>query len=73
MAKFRKLPVVIEAVHTSVLLDEISWRATTWPVWAVEAFDAGSLQVGNHSVMIKTLEGEMVGERGDWVPSAEGA
>ena len=67
MAKFRKLPVVIDAVHVSTLLEETSWRATTWPTWAVEAFDSGTLQIGNHSVLIKTLEGDMVANVGDWV------
>lgn len=65
--KFRKKPVVIEAVHVSVLTGEIAWRTTTWPDWAVKAFDDGTLQVGDHSVQIKTLEGEMVGDRADWI------
>jgi hypothetical protein len=71
MAKFRKKPVVIEAVTVSGLLAAFSDRdfATSdrWPQWARDAFAADTLQVGAHSLKIRTLEGEMVGERADWI------
>lgn len=67
MAKFRKKPVIIEAVEVSDLVAEFFQRQALWPAWAREAFDNGTLQVGEHSVQIKTLEGEMVGERADWI------
>lgn len=67
MPRFRKKPVVIEAARVSVLVDTVGSRGTAWPIWANEAFDTGTLEVGNHSVLIKTLEGEMVGDAGDWI------
>ena len=67
MAKFRKKPVVIEAVEVKDLVAEFFQRKAMWPVWASEAFDRGELQIGEHSVQIKTLEGEMVGEFADWI------
>jgi len=67
MALYRKRPVVIEAVPVSDLVAELFQRQQLWPGWAVEAFESGVLQVGEHSVQIKTLEGEMVGEGSDWI------
>jgi hypothetical protein len=65
--KFRKKPVVIEAVQVSDLIAEFFQRKSLWPAWATEAFESGAMQVGEHSVQIKTLEGEMVGGAGDWI------
>lgn len=67
MAKFRKKPVVIEAVQVSALITSVESRDASWPAWAFEAFEGGVLQVGNHSVLITTFEGEMVGDAGDWI------
>jgi len=67
MAKFRKLPVVIDAAWVSALLASFDSRATAWPTWALDAFRAQVLRIGNHSVAIVTLEGEMVGDRSDWI------
>jgi hypothetical protein len=67
VAKFRKKPVVIEAAQVTALLASIGSRSTAWPAWANEAFDSGVLQVGNHSVLIKTLEGDHTGDLADWI------
>jgi len=67
MAKFRKKPVVIEAMPVADLIAEVFQRKALWPVWAAEAFESGTLQIGEHSVQIKTLEGEMIGDAGDWI------
>ncbi len=67
MPKFRKKPVVIEAVEVKDLVGEFFQRKALWPVWAIEAFDSNVLQIGQHSVQVKTLEGEMVGEYSDWI------
>lgn len=64
--KFRKKPVVIEAVKVSHLL-QMAERTHLWPIWATEAFNDGVLCVGAGSVCIKTLEGEMTGDRSDWI------
>jgi hypothetical protein len=54
MAKFRKKPVVIEA-----------WRVGSFdprPDWAVFAYGNGV-----EYAIIRTLEGDMRAERGDWI------
>jgi hypothetical protein len=54
--KFRKRPVVIEAVQlTPLSLD------------AVEAFVGGDLEVRAGEVVIATLEGAMHASPGDWI------
>lgn len=67
MARFRKKPVIIEAAQVSALLLTFVSRETAWPAWAREAFYAGILQVGQHSVLIKTLEGDHAGGFDDWI------
>lgn len=63
MSKYRKKPVVIEAVK---------WRGDNWP----EVFDFLHDEKGNiqsyarrpsEDLKIKTLEGTMVAEIGDWI------
>lgn len=65
--KFRKKPVVIEAVEVNDLIACSIQRATLLPAWAHDAYHAGVLRVNDASVSIRTLEGEMRGERGDWI------
>lgn len=65
--QYRKKPVVIEAMKVSELLSTVSTREEKWPRWAIESFDSGMIRLGNHSVEIATLEGDMVGNAGDWV------
>lgn len=68
MSKFRKKPVVIEAVRISSLTGEsFLQRAQEWPIWAAAAFDSNVMQVGEHSVLIRTPEGDMVGSVDDWL------
>jgi hypothetical protein len=62
MARFRKKPVVIEA---------IAWNGKycspgEWPDWFRDAISSGVLEPQtNGTLRIKTLEGEMVGNSGD--------
>jgi hypothetical protein len=69
MAKYRKKPVVIEAVHCSILHHAAGhdWKAL--PQWMVEAYDRGEILFLNHPsrIEIKTLEGTMTAEIGDMV------
>lgn len=67
MAKFRKKPVVIEAVQLQ--------RRFGWPDWFHQAVTEnlivthglGKFGEGPVSCSIKTLEGEMVANEGDWI------
>ena len=61
--KFRKKPVVIEAVQ---------WNNTQivcppGPEWFVEAEQNGVVKLVGHSLFIVTLEGEMEARPGDWI------
>jgi len=65
--RFRKKPVVIEAMEVRDLIAEVFQRKHLWPAWAIEAFESGVLQIGEHSVQITTPEGGMVGNASDWI------
>ncbi len=65
MAKFRKKPVVIEAweVHS----DDGHTRQLP-PSWLVDAMVSGSVvPLGGGGLDIKTLEGTMRADVGDWI------
>lgn len=60
--KYRKKPVVIEAI----LNDEgLSWSKP--PEWFLPALDGGELWSVDGKVFIKTLEGTMTADQGDWI------
>ncbi len=63
MTKFRKKPVVIEAWNTAD-------HPTSRPQWLLDAIQLGSVwyQGGDNPYhTIKTLEGEMRADVGDWI------
>lgn len=64
MPKFRKKPVVIEAVRADDVLDDISNRLASSPPWIIEAFKCG-VGFERHAVLINTLKGQMHAERAD--------
>ncbi len=61
MSPFRKKPVTIEAFK----LD----GGEPWPDWAHRAWDAGEIftKPDPGAVFIRTLEGEMRANSGDWI------
>jgi hypothetical protein len=64
--KFRKKPVVIEAYQIPPYNDENTRAAP--PAWLVSAIVNGDAQpCPGGGVEIKTLEGTMLGEVGDWI------
>ena len=67
MAKFRKLPVVIEAVLVSVVLLDAKGRWNDLPSWIIHAYEHGSIVFASDHVLIHTLEGTHRGEHGDWI------
>lgn len=58
MAKYRKEPVVIEAFR---------YGHEEWPEWFEQAGRLGEIGVCPAYCIIQTLEGEMRGNRGDWI------
>lgn len=67
MPKFRKKPVVIEAELASTILDDVGRKLANVPRWVVEAFEQGVIGFELHAVIINTREGQMRGERTDWI------
>ena len=65
MARFRKKPVVIEAIPVAEVLSIPS--AALLPRWLQLALDAGNFFVVGEHVRIRTLEGSMIGEKDDWI------
>jgi hypothetical protein len=63
MAKYRKRPVVIEAVQW--LNRKIV--CPPGPMWLAEAEERGEVQLHGDRLTIKTLEGEMLAMPGDWI------
>ena len=71
MAKFRKKPVVIEAFAVNAALHAAANDWTALPQWLRDAYESKEAGKGivfaNDGVHITTLEGTMVGERGDMI------
>lgn len=59
MGRYRKKPVVIDAVQLPV---------TSAPAWLADAMDAGTVRLYSSGVAsIDTLEGTMTARKGDWI------
>lgn len=65
--KYRKKPVVIEAVQVNEALHkaEKNWKAL--PTWLSSAYEKGGIVFEHDGISITTLEGTMKGDRGDWI------
>lgn len=64
--KYRKKPVVIEAFRYDGDLKNENGEYNI-PQWAVEAHDKGTLFFDGPILKVKTLEGDMVAEVGDYI------
>lgn len=68
MKKFRKKPVVIEAVQwDGKNFDEVSDFTGNWHGHKLAYEDAESAAIRTGSLHIKTLEGVMTANTGDWI------
>jgi hypothetical protein len=73
MARFTKRPVTIDAILASEILDGVgSGRFSVKSedriaLWVVEAFERGVMGFELDAVLINTPEGQMRGERADWI------
>jgi hypothetical protein len=65
--RFRKKPVEVEAISVDRALRaaENDWGGL--PVWLSEAYEAGDVVFACDHIIITTLEGSMLGQRGDWL------
>lgn len=73
MSKFRKKPIVVEAVLASEVLDGASSgrfsakAADRMPDWIVDAFNKAVIGFELDAVLVNTLEGQMRAGRTDWI------
>lgn len=58
--RFRKKPIVVEAVQWNN-------RQIREPAWFVEAEERGDIHLYGDLLGIKTLEGVMIAQPGDWI------
>lgn len=66
MPKFRKKPVVIEAIQIADILDAGVSKEdfSKFPMWFTES---ENVLIHHDGVDVRTLEGQMRGERDDWL------
>jgi hypothetical protein len=65
--RFRKKPVEVEAILAS---EAIQYAGQAWdqlPDWLAETYEHGIVVFTPTEVFIKTLEGTMRAEKGDWI------
>ena len=67
MAKYRKLPVTIEAEHVYKLLNLASNDWNNLPEWVKENYEKGNIVFLNKSLSIMTLEGRMNANYNDYL------
>jgi hypothetical protein len=68
MAKYRKKPVVIEAVPCADIISAMDHNLLALPKWVVNAYEEGTITAVNTSgftVNTYTLEGALTALRGD--------
>lgn len=65
--RFRKKPVVIEAVR---VVDALKSARDTWadlPTWLHDAYERGGVTFASDAIYVNTLEGQMCASLGDWL------
>lgn len=67
--KYRKKPVVVEAIWVSELLAKrnITFGKNDMPAWVNDAFKKGVLSLKDDNILIKTIEGTMTAGEADWI------
>lgn len=65
MAKYRKKPVVIEAFQWNIKGNFVKWASL--PGWFTKAYERGDILPLTDGVEIKTLEGQLKANVGDWI------
>lgn len=67
MPKFRKKPVVIDAVFVDAALKTAKFRYNLLPDWLKESVEKNVVTFKDEGVEVKTLEGTMQGPKGWWI------
>jgi hypothetical protein len=65
--KFRKKPVVIDAVQVGELLNHAAKNWKDLPDYIAKAYDDGEIIFLSDKISIRTLEGVMMAQSEDWI------
>lgn len=65
--RWRKKPVVIEAMQVTKALQYAAHDWDKLPIWLRDAYEQGGVVFAAGGIHVHTLEGVMIGERGDWI------
>lgn len=67
MPRYRKKPVVIEAMKVDEVLKFAQDAGRSLPQWIHDAYASGTIIFGQSCIFIVTLEGRMIAAPGDWM------
>lgn len=68
MAKYRKLPVTIEAEKVNDLLYGFAHNFSKLPKWVIDAYNNARIDaITDNYFNVNTLEGTMIATRGDYL------
>jgi hypothetical protein len=67
MAKFRKLPVVIEAVECAEVKRNIYDAPASLPQWIIDSYSEVKLVNFPGGIMVRTTDGNTFASLGDWI------
>lgn len=65
--RFQKKPIIIDATPVEFILAVGRTEPEIMPEWIQQALNGQSLMIYEEVVVVKTLEGNMTGKRGDWL------
>lgn len=65
--RYRKKPVVVEAMPILALLDAVANAPEALPAWFRDARDKGTVTVALDTIFVNTLEGQICGNKTDWL------
>lgn len=65
--RWRKRPLVIDAVRVSEALRDAAYNWANLPPWLSAAYERAEVVFASDSIHIKTREGTMIGSYDDWI------
>lgn len=69
--RFRKKPVVIDALEVRIIIGAMcgvgGLEPADLPVWLGEALSTEAVRILDGKLVVRTLEGEMTADLGDWL------
>lgn len=66
MAKYRKKPVIVDAMLCADIIDAMDHSWLALPKWVKDAYDEGVIRVVTHDYfLVRTLEGSHTASRSD--------